>query len=302
MSTYKTSRRLQFIIQLFHDKEFISKKSVIEYLERQDIFISTRTLERDFEKINSDFGIELKYDRNKKAYFIDNDKSVKVDSFIRFLELSSIADIFSNSVKNNKKIYDYISFDDSSSFSGIENLKTIILSLTQEKDISFEHINYHKKTNKNYTITPLLIKEYINRWYLIGVPNGQKEIRTFGVDRLSNIKTEQLTQIDKKKFYKKLKKFENVVGLNYSNKNIKKILFKVTDEHSKYLESLPIHKSQKISASKDKGFSIVSINVIPNYELTAELLKMSIQIEVLEPIEFREYFKQVLQTIYNKYN
>tara|TARA_R110001592_G_scaffold152628_1_gene380333 strand:- start:2861 stop:3712 length:852 start_codon:yes stop_codon:yes gene_type:complete len=282
--------------------QYASKKSIVDYLEEKDFSISERTLERDFENIKADFGIELSYDRAKNGYYIDEEKSLKVSSFFKFFELATLADTFRDGLKNSNEIFDFVSFDDSKSFKGINNLEPIIIAIKQGRDLSFTHCNYYKKTLNDYSITPLIIKEYLNRWYVIGVPNGTSEIRTFGIDRLSNIKMNKLSKLKKSKYKPQLKKFDNIIGLSFSDEAPQKIILKVTDGHLKYLESLPLHHSQQILKSDDNGFGLVCYNIIPNYEFTTQLLKMSMEIEVLEPKEYRNHFKEVINNINNKYN
>ena len=62
MSKYNVSRRIQFIIQYINDEKYVSKQAILDYLADKDFIVSPRTLERDFENIKSDFGIELAYD------------------------------------------------------------------------------------------------------------------------------------------------------------------------------------------------------------------------------------------------
>jgi len=69
----------------------------------------------------------------------------------------------------------------------------------------------------------------------------------------------------------------------------------------KYLESLPLHSSQEISWSDDKKYGYANYYLIPNYEFTTQLLKMSMELEVIEPPHYREYFKKEVEKIYNKY-
>ena len=253
MSKYNVSRRIQFIIQYINDEKYVSKQAILDYLADKDFIVSPRTLERDFENIKSDFGIELAYDKGQNAYYIDEEKSVKVSSFFKFLELVSVADVFADGLKDSHKIFDYVSFDDSRSFKGIDNLEPILIAIKQGRKLQFSHYNYSKRTYTDYTITPLIIKEYINRWYLIGVPDDLDEIRTFGIDRLSNIKLGRLSKLKIKQFKNQLDKFEDVVGLYFSDEEPEKVVLKVDGEHLKYLESLPLHPSQKIKWSTTRN-------------------------------------------------
>ncbi|MFG6685275.1 helix-turn-helix transcriptional regulator [Mariniflexile sp. HNIBRBA6329] len=301
MSKYHISRRLQFIIQYVNDRNYASKDQLVEFLNSKDFDISERTLERDMSKIRADFGIELGYSKQHNGYFIDKDRSVKVESFFKFLELVTLADVFSDGLKDNHKVLDYVIFDDSSKLKGIENLETILIAIKQDRVLEFTHYNYYKNTKTAYSITPLVLKEYLNRWYVIGLPDGKSEIRTFGIDRLLEMKLSELTKLNKLKYLKQIAKFDNIIGLNYSKNEPENIIIKVTNNHLKYLESLPLHASQK-TIEMNKDFSYVSYDLIPNYEFIIEILKMSIEVEVIEPLWFREKIKQKVSAIYNKYN
>ena len=302
MSKYHISRRLQFVIQFINDEKYASKERILDFLTDKDFSVSPRTLERDFEKIKTDFGIELSYDKQHNGYYIDKEKSVRVESFFKFLELVTLTDVFSDGLKGNQKILDYVSFDDSSNLKGIENLETILLGIKQERDLEFTHYNFHNETYKTKTITPIIVKEYINRWYVIGVPEGEKEIRTFGIERISKIKLGKISKLKKATYLEQTNRFDAIIGLNYSDDSPKHIVLKISNRHKKYLESLPIHNSQKIIPCKDEGYWHVTYNLIPNYEFTIEILKMSIETEVLEPKWYRENVKNELKKIVNKYN
>ncbi|WP_338733462.1 helix-turn-helix transcriptional regulator [Mangrovimonas cancribranchiae] len=301
MSKYHISRRLQFIIQFIHDKKQASKEDILEFLADKDFNISSRTLERDFEKIKADFGIELTYSKNNNGYYIDEEKSVKVESFFRFLELVSLADVFADGLKNNNKTLEYVQFDDSSHLKGIDNLETILMAIKQERDLEFTHYSFHYNTYKQKIVTPIIIKEYINRWYLVGVPKGENDIRTFGIERITNINLGELSVINRSSYVQQTHRFEKIIGLMYSNKSPEHIVLKVTHLHLKYLESLPLHPSQKTLPHPDDGFAVVTYNLVPNYEFIIEILKMSIETEVLEPQWLRDRIKKEVEQIYNKY-
>lgn len=301
MSKYNVSRRIQFIIQYINDEKYASKQEILNYLADKDFKVSPRTLERDFENIKSDFGIELAYDKGRNAYYIDEEKSVKVSSFFKFLELVTLADVFTDGLKDSHKIFDYVSFDDSRTFKGIDNLEPIIIAIKQGRKLQFTHYNYSTKFYTNYIVTPLIIKEYLNRWYLIGVPDDLDDIRTFGIDRLENIGLGRLSKLKKNRFKVQLDKFNDIIGLYITDKEPDRIVLKVDGEHLKYLESLPLHHSQEITWTSDQEYGYASYHLIPNYEFTTQLLKMSMELEVIEPEHYRKFFKNEVKKIYNKY-
>lgn len=302
MKTHNVSRGIQFIIQFIYDAEYPSKKRLLQFLEGKDIVISARTLERYIEVIRTDFGLEIVYSKTNNGYYIDKDKSLKVVSFFKFLEIAAIADIFKESLKESKKIFEHVSFDDSKSFKGVENLKTILIAITQNRKLVFKHENYHNNTFKDYKITPFLLKEYINRWYVVGVPEGMEEIRTFGVDRLLELQLGKLSKLKKKLFQKQLESFEHIIGLYFNKGKPQDIRLLVDGTHTKYMRSLPLHSSQVIHSKNDKGQYYVDFHLIPNYEFETQILKIANEVEVIYPESLRSKIVNLLKNTLKKYS
>ena len=301
MATHSISRRIQYIIQYVNDFSYPSKKKIMDFLNEKDFNVSSRTLERDIERIRADFGLEITYSKEQNGYVIDEEKSVKVDSFFKFLEIVTLADIFSESLKDSNKLLDYVSFDDSKSFRGIENLKEILIAMRQNTNILFTHENFGRNTFKKYEITPLLLKEYENRWYVIGVPEGMSEIRTFGIDRITQLSLGSLSKLKRSQFKNQLNSFDDIVGLDFNQGKPTNIRLLVDDVHIKYMNSLPLHHSQKIHTENEKGQYFVDFFLIPNYEFMTQILKIGSEVEIIYPAELRNDIKNILQAALKKY-
>lgn len=301
MATHVISRRIQNIIQFIYDYPNTSKAKILEFLTEKDFLISSRTLERDIERIRSDFGLEIVYTKELNGYYIDEEKSVKVQSFFKFLEITTIADIFSESLINSNKILNFVSFDDSKNFKRIENLKPILIAISQNIKIHFTHENFAMNTFKQYEITPLLLKEFENRWYVIGVPEGMEEIRTFGIDRITELNLGKLSKLKRSLYKSQLEGFENIIGLDFQNNKPINVRILVDGLHIKYMESLPIHHSQVIHSKNDKGQYFVDFFLVPNYEFITQILKIGEEAVVLEPLELKEKIKQTLKNTFDRY-
>ena len=301
MANYLISRRIQKIIQYINDKVYPSKEQILLFLESNDLNVSMRTFERDLKNIRTDFGIEITYEKSHNGYFIDEEESTDIESFFKFLELVTLTEVFSDGLQADKKLLQYVKFDDSSNLKGVENLEPILIAIKQGCKLSFKHFHYYKETTTDYTISPLMVKEYVNRWYVIGVPEGQNEIRTYGIDRLSEITKGELISIDKEDFQDQLNQFDNIVGVSLKGSKIEKIILKTHDRNMRYLRSLPLHHSQSIVPDKEPGYYQVMFHIIPNYEFDVQILKMSMEVEVIKPQWYREHIKNEIQKIYTKY-
>ena len=64
--------------------------------------------------------------------------------------------------------------------------------------------------------------------------------------------------------------------------------------NSKYIHTKPIHASQKANFL-DSGELLVSIKVIPNYELEMLLLAFGEKVQVIKPQSLREQIKNRLE-------
>lgn len=300
MANYFISLKIQLLIQHVYDAHYPTKEEIIYFLLSKDMKVSSRTLDRYFANIRADFGIEITYNATEKGYFIDEEKSVKVDSFFKFLEIVQVADVFAKSLKDSSKILEYVSFDDSKNFKGIDNLRTILLAIKQEKEINFSHENFERDTNKQYTITPLILKEYLNRWYVIGaVKDG---IRTFGIDRIHNLELGKVSKKKKEDYTERLEKFKHTIGLTYGEGDPEKISLLVAELHVKYLKSLPLHESQVIHPINQQQKHQVDFYIYPNYEFKTQILKIGYEVEVLSPKYLRDEIVQMLKSTLKNYN
>jgi predicted DNA-binding transcriptional regulator YafY len=300
MSSYIISLRIQLLIQYVYDNKYPTKEAILKYLKEKDLEVAPRTIERYLEKIRADFGIEIEYDSKERGYFINEEKSVKVDSFFKFLEIVQVADIFTKSLKDSNKMLEYVSFDDSKNFKGIDNLKDLLLAIKDNREITFQHENYWKNSTKPYTVTPLILKEYLNRWYVICVIDNNDTIRTFGLDRISNIEIKEFSNKKRKDYFKKLSKFEHTVGLTYGEGEPEKVSLLVDELHVKYMRSLPLHQSQIILPNKDKKHQ-VDFYLYPNYEFKTQILKIGAEVQVLSPQYLRDEIIGLLEKSLNNY-
>jgi predicted DNA-binding transcriptional regulator YafY len=303
MAGYKLLKRIEILLDILNHQPGISKSQIIDRLqERYEVVTSDRTLERDFKALADEFGIDVVYSKDNNGYALDTENQARVQSLLKFIELIHIGELFKEGLDDFELLKDKIELEDSSKFKGIEYLKEILLAIKKNKQIQFTHENYWKETEKQYTISPLLLKEYLNRWYVIGVPEGESEIRTFGIDRMEHFKMGKISKIRRKDFEKQLDQFVNVIGLNYTaHTKVEKIILRVYGKQIKYLDSLPLHHSQKIEIAEGDEFGFVTYHLIPNYEFEIELLKMNSMVEVLEPIWFREKIITTLQSTLHNY-
>ncbi|MEZ7494951.1 WYL domain-containing protein [Leeuwenhoekiella aequorea] len=305
MSTYHKVSRLGKIISLVKNNIGISQAEIMKgmFPDVDSNPKSKRTLERDIAAIRNELFIPIDYDHSLQGYIIDDSALNETYEFLKLVEFANVGKLLRDGKTDLRKFSDIVELDDSSIFKGIDLVKIIVTAIQQKQNIQFKHINYWEGSEKEYSITPLKIKEYLNRWYVIGVPHKMNEIRTFGIDRLKDLTITRGKTVRYKDFEDQLNNFHNIIGLNFNEGDgkTKLIKLKVYHKHLKYLQSLPLHRSQKIEWEIGDEHGIASYRVVPNYELKIQILKMHCFAEVLEPIELREEIKVMLQEALDQY-
>lgn len=299
MSHHGTIRRYTLIIEKLKSNQYPSLNEIIDYLNNIGLKTSKRTTERDLDAIRNDFGIEISYNRLNDGYFIDYDNSINIESFFRFLEIVNTAELLSESLSESKEALSYISFDTGGGLKGIEYLKPLLQAIKEHRKVAFKHFNFHTELNKSYSMKPYLLKEYQNRWYIVGVVEGINELRTFGIDRLEDLKLKTDTFIPDKKI-NPLAKFEQIVGLVYSDAEQQRIVLSFTPNQGHYIKTLPIHKSQQILVDDATEFRI-ELKLIPNFELTQKILMNADAVKVVEPKWLADEIKNILLSSIENY-
>lgn len=303
MANYKLLKRLERTVHFIKNKPGISKTVLLDkIIDATDSVVSERTLERDFTTLKTDFGLDIMYDRTLRGYKINEDPE-QLAAFFKFAELSALAELYEAGLKDYKSFQKWIIPDDSSAFSGLPNMKIALQGITLSRKLTFTKYNYWRDDYNDYTVSPLRLKEYQNRWYLIAVPDGIQEIRNFGVDRLLDLKITDTPSEKSKEFDEQLTQYQYVVGLNYNKSDkVEHVVLKVSNKQINYLRSLPLHSSQICIAGTESDWGKVTYNLKPNHEFKIELLKMMKEIEVLEPLWFREEIAGDVRQMNELYN
>jgi len=300
MSKHGTIRRYTLIIEKIGRNQYPSFEIINDFLLKHGFEVSTRTIQRDIEQIRFEFGIEIKYDRIRNGYFIDAEESINTDSFLRFLEIVNTAELLTESLKESKDTLNFISFESHGHLRGTENLKPILFAIKNNRIVSFTHENFDTGAQKKYSVKPHLLKEYQNRWYLVGIISNTSKFRTFGIDRILNLEV-------KKEVFKKqtktnpLELFENTIGLTYSFNKLEDVILSFTPLQAKYVKSLPLHKSQEIIKENEKEVQ-VKLRIVPNYEFKQKILMLGDTVVVLKPKWLANEIKKSLTATLKKYN
>lgn len=299
MSRQGTIRRYTLIIEKINRNQFPSFDEIHDFLKDDGFEISRRTVERDIAAIRNEFGMEITFNKSKDGYFIDEENSINIESFLRFLEIVNTAELLTESLSETKETLQYISFDKGGGLKGIELLKPLLKAIKERRKIKFKHFSFQKETSKRYSMKPYLLKEYQNRWYIVGIVAGINELRTFGLDRIEALEVrDEIFKADLK--LQPLQKFDDAIGLMFSISKKEKVVLSFSPSQGYYIKSLPMHHSQKVLVDNEDECR-VELNVVVNYELIQQILMHHHFVKVIEPKSLQNEVKRLMKVALEQY-
>jgi predicted DNA-binding transcriptional regulator YafY len=146
---------------------------------------------------------------------------------------------------------------------------------------------------------PYFVKEFHNRWYVVGYAKEKNDIRTYALDRIGHISPCSIdfianTTIDPEDYFK------DCIGINFVDRTIELVKLSFTPAQGNYVKTQHLHRSQVIlEDSQDEV--IVHLNLIINHELKMLILSFGDQVKVLEPYWLAEDIANVSRNVVSSY-
>lgn len=166
------------------------------------------------------------------------------------------------------------------SISGIELITDILHAINSCNTLTIEYQKFEGNSIKTYILSPLLLKEDKQMWYVIGVKRESNELRTLALDRIKSL------VVDDKTFtpieFNSEEHFKHSFGVTVSNKKPIDVVISFTSFQGNYLRTLPIHSTQKILIDNEEEFKI-QITVVPSYEFYSKIRSYGDQAKVISP-------------------
>ena len=163
-----------------------------------------------------------------------------------------------------------VEFEESDSILGRAFFTGLFHAIIDKKPISLTYQAFGKKA-RTHLLYPYFLKQFKQRWYLIAKNSHHLDsISAYALDRMITFHQSLFDpyvpiDVDVHEY------FNDVVGIARMDGEPQTIKFHVDKHELPYLQTRPIHHSQKI-VGRDKTGVFMTIHVIPNTELLMELM------------------------------
>lgn len=271
--------------------------------------ISIRQLREDiaFMKSGEGWNIELGDDRDgKKMYYRYVDTAFSINNMplneTEIVQLQSAFEILSQfdgmpqfrwmkellpklkqGITTEEEPETIIHFDSNEYLKGIENLGTLYNAIFYKKVLKISYQPFENEEPYELVLHPYYLKQYNNRWFLFGYnPENERSDWNLALDRIVSI-GEKKGKYKINKSIKWSEYFEDIIGVTKPDgEKLQKITLRFLGRTGKYIESKPIHGSQK-SKWIDPETLEVSLELIVNYEFERFILSYADAVKVVAP-------------------
>ena len=298
MSKRESINRQILIIKKIR-KSPCSFDQISDYLELEseiqgyNYSISKRTFQRDLEDIRVTFNFDIQFDFSNKVYYLENEEHT--DTNDRILEAF---DTF-NALNVTERISDFIHFEKRKP-KGTDNLNGLIHAIKNKVEITYNYIKYWDEEFTKRTVDPLALKEFNNRWYLIAKDHKDKTIKTFALDRLSELSISNKKCLERITFNVE-EHFKFCFGIISPNDlEPEKVVLSIDSHQGKYIKSLPFHESQRVISDTEDTL-IVELKICITHDFIMELLSHGNCLKVIEPQSLIDEMKYNLKSAFEQY-
>lgn len=192
-----------------------------------------------------------------------------------------------------------IGLDNNEFASGIEYISPLFNAIINKTPLRIEYQTFDKVAF-SWVIHPYYLKQYNNRWYLIGLNGDEyKNITHVALDRIQSFETLHVPYVENTQIEDFDEYFEDIVGVSFpANRQVEHVLLQFSAHRFPFIKAKPIHGSQKVI---DEPRHLISLDVIPNRELESILLGFGEDVEIIEPQSLRSSIADKIKNSYSKY-
>ncbi len=270
----------------------------LEYLRMQDdcleIGFSKRTLQRDIRDIRNVFGIDIEFSRSNKGYFISQDESENMN----FQRMMEAFDMF-NSLNLAQDLTPYIHLEKRRP-QGTENLYGLLHAIKNKFKITFSYKKFWEDVAIQRNVEPYALKEFKNRWYLLANDLIDNHLKSFGLDRLTNLEITNKS-FELPKDFSIEESYRYCFGIiNPFENNPHEIILSFEPIQGKYIKTLPLHETQTVIVDNENELRI-RLNICVTFDFIMELLSFGDTMKVIKPESLIDEVKTAHYNAYKQY-
>lgn len=193
-----------------------------------------------------------------------------------------------------------IAYDDNALLKGMQFFADLHDYIRSKQPIKVTYRPYVNPEQLEEVIHPYFLKQYNSRWFVLGYNPKYDAITNFALDRIISIEKANQKYIPNTKYDFKAY-FDKVIGVTIEEGSPEEILIEVDATQYPYVASKPMHHTQNMVGESKNGNPIISLQLIPNFELKQQILSYGTRMTVLSPEHLRNEIEGEIKEILRNY-
>jgi predicted DNA-binding transcriptional regulator YafY len=194
-----------------------------------------------------------------------------------------------------------IDFEKNDLLTGLEWLDILHKAIVNKTPLLLQYQSFKARTAGDFVFYPYLLKEYRNRWFLLGMKHKTNELLTLALDRIVDVTPQPEKPFKELPGFHPQEYFKSIVGVtrNAGHRPVR-VVFDASHSQAPYIKTKPIHHSQQV-LEEGRGFTRFSLELILNYELERELMGFGEGVKVISPASLVTRIKKRIEMMRRQY-
>lgn len=299
MSKREYILRYLLIIRKLRNRRQATFKEINDFLileselQSYKLSISKRTFQRDLNEIRSLFNVDIQYNFSDKVYYIADDEQQDINN--RMLEAFDMFNLLN--IAEDLSPYIYL---EKRRPQGTEHLYGLIHAIKNRFLIRFTYQKFWEDEVTHRTAEPYALKEFKGRWYVLANDRKDNTIKTFGLDRISQLEiSRELFKYPEN--FNINEYFKYCFGIITSpDTEPEEIVLSFEPVQGKYIKSFPLHETQKVIVDNKEELQI-KLKLHITHDFIMELLSFGDTVKILKQESMKSEIIAIYQNALNQY-
>jgi len=192
-----------------------------------------------------------------------------------------------------------IDFEKNENLKGLHYLDELHKHIINKQSLKITYQSFKTRYPNTFYFFPYLLKEFRNRWFVVGRRKKGKPLVNLALDRIIKIEEADVkfipNDIDLEAYYKV------AIGVSVEpHLKTEKVRLFVSRKLAPYVETKPLHHSQKTVERNHFGI-VIELDIQHNFELEKEILGFGEEVRVMAPERLKQSILKRLKTAVNYY-
>lgn len=323
--------RYKILDKLFRSEAGYTYGELTDELENYGIFVSERTLKADRKFFEDNYGavfcdglkrgkqVLVRYQDTDTSVFaanLSNEEKGIIGKLVNVLQLHNDIPQYQWAIflldglrrlDEEDDLGNYVEFENNLDLEGSENFKILMEACMEKFVVSLKYASFKQsEAPKTYNVSPYLLKQYNNRWFLVCKRIGCEPLSTFPLDRIEieSIQKEVGMNYEEPDWDFIGEGLSHTIGMTYAfaPENRTDVILDIDKTRYQYIKTKPILPWQEVISQNEDKVRLRLEGITINKELISLLLSYGPDIEVIGPKSLREDICQLAKAMSSRYD